>query len=218
MIDLVDSVALKDQGIGSWCAAMHNLIVQARSWLSGLMNEPGAEESGDPVIQPIGLRPLKVVGDCMMFYVPPHSMAKGADASTIFCSLVEIIRASKAISCKIQPEVHAAISWCQDAYEVTFVDGADDIHGKDIDLTARLLKEAGPQELVMNDAFYMMAKRIFCSWRDAGNRRGNQHPLNEIANVQGPWAKPLKGFKKPLAIYKWCGPRFMPSNAPAAKS
>jgi hypothetical protein len=43
-IDLVDSVALKDQGVGAWCAAMYNLIVPARSWLSDLNVETGTEE------------------------------------------------------------------------------------------------------------------------------------------------------------------------------
>jgi class 3 adenylate cyclase len=193
-IDVVDSVALKDKGLGAWCAAMCNLISPARGWLSGIDQRPEKAVT-DTLAEPSGLSPLKVIGDCIMFYLPKGSMTKGADVLTIFRSLVSIIQEPKRVGTDVRLEVHAAVASCESAYEVTFVKGTDDIHGKDIDLAARLLKEAGPQELVMNDAFHTEAKVVFL------NSHPNRH--EEFKNVQGPWTKSIKGFKEPLDIYKW---------------
>jgi hypothetical protein len=41
----------------------------------------------------------------------------------------------------------------QAACELTFLEGKDDVYGKDIDLANRLLQWAGPQEIVMNEDF-----------------------------------------------------------------
>ena len=197
-IDVVDSVALKDKGPGAWCAAMCNLISPARGWLSGIDQRPEKVVT-DTLAEPSGLSPLKVIGDCIMFYVP-KPMTKGADALTIFSSLLYIIQERKPVGTDARLEVHAAVASCESAYELTFVKGTDDIHGKDIDLAARLLKEAGPQELVMNEAFYLDAKCVYLNWRAARNAGGS---YEEFKNVQGPWAKSIKGFEGPLDIYKW---------------
>ncbi len=193
-IDVVDSVALKDRGLGAWCDVMHNLSDRATSWLGGLDADCKHAEHGL-----YKLVPLKIIGDCLMFYIPRRSMPAGADALTIFDALLNVVRAPD------EPEVHVAVSACRDAYEITFVDGVEDIHGRDIDLTARLVKEAGPQELIMNGAFYFEAATAFRNWREAGNVRKADDGYMQFANVQGPWTTFLKSFKQPESLYKWCG-------------
>jgi class 3 adenylate cyclase len=193
---------------------MRNVISPAREWLSGIDQQTEGGEA-DPLAELSGLPPLKVIGDCIMFYVPKRSMAIGADALTIFSSLLNIVQVPKGVSRAVRPEVHVAVTLCERAYEVTFVKGTDDIHGKDIDLAARLVKEAGPQELVMNEAFFLDAKCVFDKWRDAGNVGGI---YEEIVNVQGPWTKGFSGFKEPLEIYKWRGPRLRARSRRPAES
>jgi hypothetical protein len=202
-IDVVDSVAMKEQGIGAWCDVMHNLISAAMAWLSDLNEEAGNAESHNPFMQPNGLPPLKIIGDCLMFYIPTRSMPRGANTLNIFDALLNVVRVPKGLDCDVRPKVHVAVTWCEDAYEVTFVKGIEDVHGKDIDLAARLVKEAGPQELVMNEAFYLRAKCDFLNWRCAGNVRKQADGYEQFANVQGPWIKRLKGFRQPQNIYKW---------------
>jgi class 3 adenylate cyclase len=211
-IDVVDSVAIKHKGIGAWCAAMCNVITEARGWLSGINNEAEERKAkvGCSLTEPSGLPPLKVVGDCVIFYLPRLTMTRGADALTIFDGLLNLVRIPKEVRRGVQPELHVAICLCQDAYEVTFVKGVDDIHGKDVDLTARLLKEAGPQEIVMNEEFYLEARCVFLNWREAGNVRRPDDGYEQFANVQGPWTKSFRGFKAPVDIYKWHGPRLLP--------
>lgn len=195
-VDLVDSVALKDQGKEMWCQAIRSVIVHAPEWL-GVVNpeETSEKQSVFP--------PLKVMGDGVMFFVPQSSMASDASALSIFHSLHSIIEDSVYVVEKRyhKREVRVAAVFCEkDAYEITFVEGVNDVYGKDIDLAARLLKKANPQELVMNEAFFLKAKNLF--------ERSNKPEHREFGKVVGPWPENLKGFQEPELLYKWCGPRF----------
>jgi class 3 adenylate cyclase len=202
-IDMVESVSMKEQGIAAWCDTMYNLISTAMAWLSGLDEEAGNVESDNPFVQPNGLPPLKIIGDCLMFFIPARSVPRGANTLNIFDALLNVVREPKGFGSDVRPEVRVAVTWCEDTYEVTFVKGIEDVHGKDIDLAARLVKEEGPQELVMNEAFYLRAECDFLNWRSAGNVRKPEDGYEQFANVQGPWTKRLKGFRQPLNIYKW---------------
>ena len=110
-----------------------------------------------------------------------------------------------------------AVTACEDAYEVTFMPGTPDIQGKDIDLAARLVKDAGPQEMVMNKAFYDQPRCNFLNWRSTGNVRGREDGYMQFENVQGPWSKSVKGFDEAVDIYKWCDPRLRRQSASPAR-
>src|SRR5439155_3243631 len=69
LIDMVGSVALKDRGLYEWSAAICNVISKSRKWLSGLGDGEEAEETDGRLLQQWGLLPLKIVGDCIMFYI-----------------------------------------------------------------------------------------------------------------------------------------------------
>jgi len=209
-IDVVNSVALKGEHIAPWCAAMSNLVRTAMDFLRDLNSKTGNVECDNPLVQPTGLKPLKVIGDCIMFYIPNEAMPDQTWALNIFDGLVDITRVPKRFNRDERIQVHVAVTSCNDAYEVTFMPGTKDVQGKDIDSTARLLKEAGPQEIVMNQAFYQEARCNFLNWRAAGNVRGSEDGYMQFGNVEGPWTKSIKGFKEALDIYKWCDPRLRP--------
>jgi len=155
-IDMADSVALmEEQGLWVWVDTMYNIISPAMAWLRDLDQKTGNVESDSSFVKPTGLPPLKIIGDCLMFYIPMRSMPQGADALTIFDALLNVIRVPMALGSDVRPELHVAVTWCEHAFEVTFEEQREDIHGNDINLAARLVKEAGPQELVMNAGFYL---------------------------------------------------------------
>jgi hypothetical protein len=185
-IDIVDSVGLKDKGLYAWCAGTCNVIGKSRAWLSAL---GPSEEGGDG--KQWGLLPLKITGDCIMFYIPANLMPHDASVLTIFESLRSTIREPVYPGC----ELRIAVTFCEDAYPITFVKGMNDIYGKDIDLTARLLDKAGPQEIVMNYDFYQQGwARMNDNWPAFGEVRPAGY-------------EKLQGFKEPVNIYKWSGPR-----------
>lgn len=208
-IDVVDSVALKQRGLEVWCNAICNVIAPARGWLAGLTQDSDLESAdvNTRFVKPSGLSPLKVIGDCVMFYIRKKSLPKGADALTIFDQVLNIVRVPKGFGNGARPEVHVAITYCEEAYEITFVEGTDDIHGTGIDLAARLVNEAGPQEIVMNEKFYMEAKCDSLNWRAAGNVRPLEDGYVQFESIQEPCVKSFKGFKDPMNIYKWRGRR-----------
>ena len=204
-IDVVNSVALKGGHIARWCDVMYNVVSPAMDFLRDLQGETGNVKEDDPLVQPSGLRPLKVMGDCIMFYIHKQTMPRQTFALNIFDALLNVIRVPKKVAAGERLEVHVAVTSCDDAYEVTFMPGTQDIHGKDIDLAARLVKEAGPQEIVMDERFYTEAKCNYLNWRDA-NVRGCEDGYMQFENVEGPWTKSVKGFKEALALYKWRDP------------
>jgi len=194
LIDMVGSVALKQKGRAVWCAATCNIIDKSKGWLSGLDPREEASRDGALLLQQRGLLPLKVVGDCIMFYIPERTMPEHSSALTIFSALRSIIREP------VYPgaEVRMAAAFCEDAYSISFVEGTNYVHGKDRDLTFRLLEKTGPQELLMNQPFY---EKAWClateDWRE----------FNEI---DGPAPQNFKGFEEPIDICRWRGPRFAP--------
>jgi len=190
LIDMVGSVALKDRGLYEWCAAICNVISKSRTWLSGVGGGEEAEETDGRLLQQWGLLPLKIVGDCIMFYIPEATMPEDVSVLTIFSSLRSIVLDP------VYPgtEVRVAAAFCEDSYEISFVKGTNDVYGKDIDLTARLLEKAQPQEILMNYGFYQQG------WA----RQNECWP--EFGEVHSVGSQQLKGFKEPVNIFRWCGP------------
>jgi hypothetical protein len=179
-VDIAESVALKDQGMEVWCATIHNTFLKSKYWLDSFL-------------------PIKSIGDCIMFFIPENSLPEGFDTLSLFHSLHTIIRDG---AYPKQP-VRLSATFCENAYEITFIEGVKDVYGKEIDLAARLLDKANPQELVMNESFYFKAKDVY-------TRLWDQNDYKEFGDVLGPWPEIFKGFNEPVKIYKWCGPPFKP--------
>jgi class 3 adenylate cyclase len=104
---------------------------------------------------------VKGIGDEMMLYIPDDELENKPSFNDYFSLLVEIyatidnIRSFPVeglfLPCKV------AIHYCTDAYNITFLEGANDYYGKDIDLTARLTSKAKANRIVVSEAFYQKA-------------------------------------------------------------
>lgn len=173
LVDIVDSIVLKDQDIKVWTALIHNTFRNVETFLPPL------------------LRPLKGLGDSLMFFVSETALdAHGESALTLFNGLAQAISDRDRLFCPIKA---AAVRG--EAYEITFLRGREDVYGKDIDLTARLLSHANPHEIVMNALFES-------ALRDAFAAIGNQDQFPEVSRISGPTFENLRGFAQPVEVYR----------------
>lgn len=171
-IDIVGSTSMKAEGLSQWCAKTAQVVESVRFWLGPRRHL------------------LKSIGDCLMFYTPDRESG-GRAARDLLNDLCNIGHHGDPCPC----QVHTGVAYCQDAYEITFVPGTKDIHGKDIDLAARLAHEAAPGEIVMNEPFHRKLRE------DCGDV-GGRGDLFLREDIKGPWPAMLKGFQTPIMIYK----------------
>lgn len=130
-IDSVGSTALKDSEPRIWLSRLHDIFALAKTYLKEF-------------------QPLKTIGDAIMYYIAEEELnANDQTALTLHLGLCFLVQETAAVF----GQSKAAIAHCKDAYRVTFVPGTEDIYGKDIDLSARLLSVAQPGEIIMNERF-----------------------------------------------------------------
>jgi class 3 adenylate cyclase len=181
-IDIVESTEMKDRGLPEWARAFSNVFENTRAFLAHSA-------------------PLKSLGDALMYYTPEGVLSgpvtgplavnpAGAEAHRLFQALVSVARDPD----PLYERVKVAVAYCSDAYPLTFVKDREDIYGKDIDLTARLLGRANPRDIVMNEPF---VQRL----RAARDVLGDVE-CPEVKRIVGPWPERFKGFKIPVPIYK----------------
>lgn len=150
--------------------------------------------------------PLKSLGDALMYYIPELLLSgpvtgplavhvPGGGALSLFAALVAAAHDPD----PVYEQVKIAVAYCTDAYSLTFVKGFEDIYGKHIDLTARLLTKAHPREVVMNEPF---VERVKAAYQQIGKKE--QFP--EVDQILGPWPELFKGFKDVIPIYKLPAP------------
>jgi class 3 adenylate cyclase len=139
--------------------------------------------------------PLKSIGDELMFFIPKSEL-KGETALSIFSALCNIIKIINIDSNKSYlREVKIGVAYCQQAYDITFINGTIDIYGKDIDLTSRLLSVARRNEIIMNNEFVEQIHKKY-------NMIENNDQFEEVRLIVGPWPQKFKGFEKSVTIYK----------------
>lgn len=173
-VDVVGSTAVKDLTIGEWALLFHNTFVNVSCFL--------------PRYTP----PLKIIGDCCMFFIPELKMAEmRVSPLGLFIKLWNLSLNNPYWGTYLK----ISAVYCQQAYELTFSEGKDDVYGKDIDLTARLLQLADPQEIVMNEEF---VKQI----RDTYSRMSDKENWSLAEKIVGPWPQKIKGFDQAIPIYK----------------
>ena len=178
-IDIVGSTAMKDGSLVRWVAAVTNTFERIRAFLS-------------PNV------PVKSIGDELMFFIPDADLAKsGSTFLALFGALASIAHDPDQSSepGSLLPEVKVVACHCTAVYALSFIDGAPDYYGKEIDLAARLLSQAGPRELVMNDAFSVLVRRDFMAYGDVSG-------FPEVARIVGPAMVALKGFALPVAMFR----------------
>jgi class 3 adenylate cyclase len=176
LVDMVGSTAMKDAPILQWAPKIHNAFANTMAFL-------------DPSI-----RPLKSIGDELMFYISCEKLAeRGEGALCLYSGLFSVAGEKDPLF----TDVKIAIAYCERAYRLSFLPGVEDIYGKDIDLTARLLSKALPREIVMNEAFVRILKHDFET-----DARGNQDQFPEVNRITGPVGEPFKGFAAPVPVFR----------------
>lgn len=108
---------------------------------------------------------VKGIGDEIMLYIPDEELAQKTSYNDYFSLLQEIHATIDNIRnfpieglflpCKV------AIHYCTDAYNITFLEGANDYYGKDIDLTARLTSKAKANRIVLSETFYQKVRKDY---------------------------------------------------------
>jgi len=131
-IDISGSTQMKDQELFHWATLIHNAFANVRTFM------------------PTSAFPLKCLGDALMYFIPKTQPAQASDVPLqLFAGLASIVDDRDPIF----PQQKAAVVSGR-AYELTFIQGQDDVYGKDIDLAARLLSRARSREVLLNRAFY----------------------------------------------------------------
>jgi class 3 adenylate cyclase len=173
-IDSVGSTALKDNEPRVWLSRLHDIFALAKAYLKEF-------------------QPLKTIGDALMYYIPETEMkAKNQKALDLHLGLCFLVQEK---TTEVFGRTKAAIAHCQEAYCVTFVPGTEDIYGKDIDLTARLLSIAQPGEIMMNERF---ATQVVAEYKVAPA----PGDIPDVEKIMGPWRHRFKGFTNDVNIYK----------------
>lgn len=170
-IDMVGSTALKDEQLPRWIIYIYNTFANIRSFLS------------------VNFRPIKCLGDELMFFIPETGMG-GETPLTLYDCLIKILFSDESY---FRP-VKIGAAFCREAYEITFFSDYPDIYGKDIDLTARLTSEAGPQELIMNSEFVERVQRSYA-------QTGNHLQFPDVPRIEGPIPKRFRGFVDEVEVY-----------------
>jgi len=179
MIDMVGSTELKDRSLNEWILRIGNVFNLARGWV-----EP---------------KFLKTIGDMLMFWVRDDVFHRTNSPLGLVVGLASMIRESEAKPELFSP-LKAAVCRCSGVFEIVFMRPGDDVYGKHIDLTARLVALASEGEVLMNADF----RDLVCEQYEGS--RGQEDQFRCVTRIQGPWSQKLKGFSKPETIYKLPSP------------
>lgn len=171
-IDIVGSTELKDQKLSKWIILIYNTFAKIKSFLF------------------FKFKRIKSLGDALMFFIPEAEM-QGETPLTLFDGLINIILSDESYF----KETKIGVTYCKEAYDITFLEGVPDIYGKDIDLTARLVSIAESQEIIMNSGF---VEKI----REEYDRILNKNNFPYVQKIIGPWYHKFKGFKEKEKIFK----------------
>lgn len=176
LVDLSNSTELKNEPLKVWTHRIFNTFLLVRNGLGGI-------------------RPLKAMGDELMFYVLETLLdSRHYTAIDLFLALAILVQEDNKT---VFRPTKAAITYCQDAYDLTFIRDTQDIYGKDIDLTARLRSNAREGELLMNGPFIEKL-------RTAHEERTGLDDFLEKAGI-GSFVPepPYKGFPNDLMAYRF---------------
>lgn len=177
-IDIVGSTQMKQKGLLEWVALIHNGFANAATFLSSFP-------------------PLKGIGDELMYYIEEADLAaSGYTAMQVFDGLYQMAKEGDASF----PPVKIVAAYCTSVYPITFIAGARDYYGIDIDRAARLKGDSikpsiCEREVIIDEAMY---QRI----RESYNRAGNKDQFKGVPKLQGPTSHTAKGIPEPISIYR----------------
>lgn len=101
---------------------------------------------------------VKGIGDEMMLYLPDSELSN-SEAFKDYHSLLSEIHATMDTLIhhplkELFYECKVGIHYCTEVFNITFFEGVNDYYGKDIDSSARLMKKAQGNRIVLSEAFY----------------------------------------------------------------
>ena len=145
-IDLINSTGDKyDQEGNAWIRKLNNTF----NFISFINDFPNFVVKG--------------IGDELMLYLPDGDLKNSRSFNNYFSLLSEIYATMDTLVHHPLKEVFyeckVAIHYCTDVYNITFFDGVNDYYGTDIDMSARLMKKAQGDRVVMSEAFYNMVMK-----------------------------------------------------------
>jgi class 3 adenylate cyclase len=142
-IDICGSTAIKKINVKEWILLIGNTIIPPLS-ISPLFKE----------------NVLKLIGDEIMIFIPDDEIT-GANES--YATVLDLL---KACISKNPPNIQdislrlkAAIHYCVNSYNISYNEN-NDYYGIDIDLTARLMKKAEENKIVLSETFFQKVNYI----------------------------------------------------------
>jgi len=176
-IDLVGSTQIKyTSGIEEWGRKINNTF----NFISFLNDFP------DNIV--------KGIGDEIMLFIPDEGLNSKSSYNDYFSLLQEIYSSIDTIKNHPLEELFmpckVAIHYCTEVYNITFLEGANDYYGLDIDLTARLTSKARANRIVMSEAFYQKVLHDF-------EEKYSNMPHTSFHKISGKYLEDFKGIPDP---------------------
>ncbi len=177
-IDIVNSTLIKYQtGITEWGQKINNTF----NFLSILNEFP------DNIV--------KGIGDEIMLYISDIELRTKTGYNNYLGLLSELYSTLYNIKYfpnnKLFLECKISIHYCHEAYNITFLEGANDFYGSDIDLAARLMSKAEANQIVISEVYYNKVKK---------DRASNSQYINEPTYqlISNKYIGEFKGIPNPV--------------------
>jgi class 3 adenylate cyclase len=134
---------------------------------------------------------VKGIGDEIMLFIPDSDLRNKEgyhdhyglflQIYSTFYNLKNFPDRSLFLECK------AGIHHCTDVYNISFLPGANDYYGSDIDLTARLMSKSKANRIVISERFFQKMRANFIRKYSASN----ESPFHEVS---GRYIEDFKGI------------------------
>ena len=140
-IDLVDSTPIKyEKPIEDWARMINNTF----NYLS--------------FIKDFSSNIVKGIGDEIMIFIPIDILKSGTTLTDYYSVLSELY--STIYNIKYSPlkedfyNCKMAIHYCEEVYNISFIEGHKDYYGIDIDLSARLMSKAEANSIIISESYF----------------------------------------------------------------
>lgn len=177
-IDIVGSALLKQGSIYNWIALIHNGFANAGTFLNTFP-------------------PLKGIGDELMYYIEKDDLENnGYSVMQLFDALYQIANEQDTS----YPATKIVAAYCESVYAMTFLPGARDYYGIDIDLAARLKgacisPSLRDKEVIIDGKMYQHVMKCY-------KNAGNQSQFASCLQLRGPTLHSAKGIPNQISIYR----------------
>ncbi len=143
-IDICGSTAIKRNRLKEWFLLIGNTI----RFCAGI----------SPLFR---INVIKLIGDEIMIFIPDDKMETSNENYASILGLLKVcISPNEFVVDGISMNTKAAVHYCTDTYNISYIDKNDDYYGNDIDLTARLMLKSDKNKIVLSEAYYQKVKSI----------------------------------------------------------